>query len=65
MFPGKKVDKSVDVFDLVGKWFAALTEFGESVMISTEDTEQTKTLPYLEGGNKDNVCNCKITKLLN
>lgn len=64
MSPGKKVDKSVDVFDLVGKWSAALTEFGESVMISTEDTEQTKTLPYLEGGNED-VCNCKITKLLN
>lgn len=34
MSPGKKVDKSVDMFDLVGKWLAALTEFGEAAMIS-------------------------------
>lgn len=35
--PREKVDKSVEVFDLVGKWFVALTEFGEAVMISTEE----------------------------
>lgn len=41
----------MDVFDLVGKCFAPLTEFEDTVMISTEDTEQTKPLSSLEGGN--------------
>lgn len=31
---GKKVDKSVYMFDLVGKWLPALAEFGEAAMIS-------------------------------
>lgn len=30
MSPGKKVDKSVDMFDLVGKWLAVLTVWGGS-----------------------------------
>lgn len=41
----------MDVFDLVGKCFAPLTVFEDTVMISTEDTEQAKPLSSLEGGN--------------
>lgn len=32
--PREKVDKSVYMFDLVGKWLAALAEFGEAAMFS-------------------------------
>lgn len=51
----------INVFEIGGKCFAALTEFENVELIDKEDTKQTKP-SSLGGGNEGNVHNCKVKR---
>ena len=62
--PGEVSPRSqsgINVFEIGGKCFAALTEFENVELIDKEDTKQTKP-SSLGGGNEGNVHNCKVKR---